>query len=325
MGYIAKIWKQPKWPSISEYTCVCVCVCVCVCKCDWALKIISCQWFTPINLATWEAEIGRIMVWGPTWAIISYDHISKMIISKWSAGVAQVVEHLLCECLFCKCKPWVQFYSNKKKKKKVLLCATWINTCDIMLSQIGRKKNRYKSWMVVYKCRGRREWALYLMSTEFYFYKLKTVMEINSSDSSTKLWIYLRTLSCTLKMVKMINFITCVLLQLRIKKKPGMVAQPLIPSWFGGLQDQGQPEPYRKILCQRKEKRGIPRWWLEVGAESMLPKVKSWRDAGETLCRKNHQEEAKLQLLHTPRLRIASPLHVKQRNQEGSCTASFVP
>jgi hypothetical protein len=29
-------------------------------------------------------------------------------------------------------------------------------------------------------------------------------------------------------------------------------------------------------------------------AEIMLPKVKSWRDTGETLCRKNHQEEAKL-------------------------------
>jgi hypothetical protein len=28
--------------------------------------------------------------------------------------------------------------------------------------------------------------------------------------------------------------------------------------------------------------------------ESVLPKVKSWRDARETLCRKNHQEEAKL-------------------------------
>jgi hypothetical protein len=50
----------------------------------------------------------------------------------------------------------------------------------------------------------------------------------------------------------------------------------------------------------------------------MLPKVKSWRDTGETLCRKNHQEEAKLWLLHTPSLCIASPLHGKWRNQEGS-------
>jgi hypothetical protein len=53
----------------------------------------------------------------------------------------------------------------------------------------------------------------------------------------------------------------------------------------------------------------------------MLPKVNSWRDAGDTPGRKNHQEEAKFQYLQTPSLHIASPLHVKQRNQEGSCTA----
>jgi hypothetical protein len=52
----------------------------------------------------------------------------------------------------------------------------------------------------------------------------------------------------------------------------------------------------------------------------MLPKVKSWRDAGDTPCRKNHQEEAKVRLLHTPSLCITSPLHVKRRNQEVSLT-----
>jgi hypothetical protein len=29
-------------------------------------------------------------------------------------------------------------------------------------------------------------------------------------------------------------------------------------------------------------------------AESVLPKIKSWRDSGDTLFRKNHREEAKL-------------------------------
>jgi hypothetical protein len=53
----------------------------------------------------------------------------------------------------------------------------------------------------------------------------------------------------------------------------------------------------------------------------VLPKVKSWRDAGKTLCRKDHQEEAKLWHLHTPSPCIASPLHVKWRNKEGSHTA----
>jgi hypothetical protein len=45
----------------------------------------------------------------------------------------------------------------------------------------------------------------------------------------------------------------------------------------------------------------------------VLLKVKSWRDAGETLCGINNQEEAKLQFPHLP---IASPLHIKWRNQE---------
>jgi hypothetical protein len=54
-------------------------------------------------------------------------------------------------------------------------------------------------------------------------------------------------------------------------------------------------------------------------AESVLPKVKSWRDAGETPCKKNQQEEAKLLHLHTTSPHTASPLHVKWRNQEGSC------
>jgi hypothetical protein len=55
----------------------------------------------------------------------------------------------------------------------------------------------------------------------------------------------------------------------------------------------------------------------------MLPKVKPWRDAGDTPCRKNHQEEAKLRHLHTLSQCIAFPLHVKQRNQEGSHIASL--
>jgi hypothetical protein len=47
----------------------------------------------------------------------------------------------------------------------------------------------------------------------------------------------------------------------------------------------------------------------------VLPKVKSWRDTGETPHRENYREEAKLWLLHTPSPCITSPLYVKQRNQ----------
>jgi hypothetical protein len=72
------------------------------------------------------------------------------------------------------------------------------------------------------------------------------------------------------------------------------------------------------------------RWNVSVGfqdgcqreeAESVLPKVKSWRDTGDKPYRKNHWEKAKLWLLHTLSPRIASPLHIKWRNQEGSRTA----
>jgi hypothetical protein len=57
-------------------------------------------------------------------------------------------------------------------------------------------------------------------------------------------------------------------------------------------------------------------------AESLPPKVKSWRDAGDTPYRKNDREEAKFWLLQTSSLHIASPLHIKQRNQEGSHTTA---
>jgi hypothetical protein len=38
----------------------------------------------------------------------------------------------------------------------------------------------------------------------------------------------------------------------------------------------------------------INRQEVRKEAESMLPKVKSWRDTGDTPYRKYHQEEAKL-------------------------------
>jgi hypothetical protein len=53
----------------------------------------------------------------------------------------------------------------------------------------------------------------------------------------------------------------------------------------------------------------------------VLPKLNSCRDAGDTPVKKNHQEEAKLGNLHTPSPHIASQLHVKWRNKEGSYAA----
>jgi hypothetical protein len=42
------------------------------------------------------------------------------------------------------------------------------------------------------------------------------------------------------------------------------------------------------IKQKQEENPEIPRWWLQGGAESVPPKVKSWRDTGDTPYRKNH-------------------------------------
>jgi hypothetical protein len=62
----------------------------------------------------------------------------------------------------------------------------------------------------------------------------------------------------------------------------------------------------------------IPGWWLEGGSRSVLPKIKSWRVAGDTPYRKNQWEETKPWLLYTPSPWTASPLHIKWKNQRAS-------
>jgi hypothetical protein len=51
-----------------------------------------------VILATWEAEIKRITFGGQPRQIVHKTPISKIIRAKWTAGVAQAVEHLLCKC-----------------------------------------------------------------------------------------------------------------------------------------------------------------------------------------------------------------------------------
>jgi hypothetical protein len=53
---------------------------------------------TPEILATWEAEIWRIKVWGPPRQIVQETPISKITRAKWARGVAQAVEFLLYKC-----------------------------------------------------------------------------------------------------------------------------------------------------------------------------------------------------------------------------------
>jgi hypothetical protein len=56
------------------------------------------RWLTPVILTTWEAEIGRIILRGQSWQIVIKTPISKITSAKWTGGVAQVVDHLLCNC-----------------------------------------------------------------------------------------------------------------------------------------------------------------------------------------------------------------------------------
>jgi hypothetical protein len=60
------------------------------------------------NLATWEAEIRRITVQGQSRQIVQETPISKTTRAKWTGGMAQAVEHLLCKH---------EALRRKKKKK----------------------------------------------------------------------------------------------------------------------------------------------------------------------------------------------------------------
>jgi hypothetical protein len=68
------------------------------CETPVSLKAIMTAGLTPVILATWEAEIGRIVVRGQPWQIVLETLSTKIIRAKWTRGVAQVVEHQLCEC-----------------------------------------------------------------------------------------------------------------------------------------------------------------------------------------------------------------------------------
>jgi hypothetical protein len=51
----------------------------------------------PVILLTWEAEIGRIKIQGQQRQIVLVMPISKITRAKWTGGVTQAVEHLLCQ------------------------------------------------------------------------------------------------------------------------------------------------------------------------------------------------------------------------------------
>jgi hypothetical protein len=77
------------------------------------IKILPRHPLILIILATWETEIWRIMVKRPSQANSLQDPISKITKTKWTGGVAQSVE-----CLLCKCRALTSNSSPTRKKKK---------------------------------------------------------------------------------------------------------------------------------------------------------------------------------------------------------------
>jgi hypothetical protein len=66
----------------------------------------------PVIPATWESEIRRIKIRGHPQQIVHKTPISKITKAKWTGGMVQGVEHLLCK------HKVLSSNSNHTKKKK---------------------------------------------------------------------------------------------------------------------------------------------------------------------------------------------------------------
>jgi hypothetical protein len=104
-----------------------------------------CHWLTHVSLATWEVEIRRIVVWGQPRGIVLKTPISKVTRAKWTGGVAQVVEWLLCKCKALSLNSGPTQKQNKKAERYSLTLCIHEDSLGWALIQTGLYK---RNWLV---------------------------------------------------------------------------------------------------------------------------------------------------------------------------------
>jgi hypothetical protein len=73
-------------------------------------------WHTPVILVTWKVEIRRIKVQSHPRQTVHKTPISKITRAKWTRGVAQALEYLICKHETLSSNP----NPTKRKKKKII-------------------------------------------------------------------------------------------------------------------------------------------------------------------------------------------------------------
>jgi hypothetical protein len=88
-----------------------------ICRTGHCARVVH-WWLEPVILATWEAEIGRIKIWGQPRQIVHETPSPKITRAKWTGGISQVVEHC-----FESTKHWTQTPLPPKKWGGVTLAS----------------------------------------------------------------------------------------------------------------------------------------------------------------------------------------------------------
>jgi hypothetical protein len=94
------------------------------------------QWLTLVILATWKAEIGRIMIQGQPREIVCETPL-KISRPKWAQTV---------ECLFCKHEALSSNHNPTKKKKKKNPCIREAYSIKTLSKSSWRRRQAQLPW-----------------------------------------------------------------------------------------------------------------------------------------------------------------------------------